>query len=83
MPKDSHFDIFPYFWLTLVAGIGAVNLVWAYYEFRRGEARWGWMGARYSRNEEPFYYWLAVGGHFVAFVVACFMFWMGLDMLNW
>lgn len=83
MPSESHLDIFPYFWLTLVAGFGVTNLVWAYYEFRRGVARWGWAGARYSRAEEPFYYWMAVGGRFFGFVVACFMFWFGLGMLNW
>lgn len=83
MNDGSHFDIFPYVWLGFVAVFGVIQLIWALYEYRRGEARWGWMGSNYVRSEEPFYYWLAVGGRFVAFVMACFMFWFGLDMLNW
>lgn len=76
-------DLFPYFWLFMVAFIGAVNLVWARYEYKRGEARWGWAGAKYSRAEEPFYFWMLVGGRFFGFVVACFMFYFGLEMLTW
>jgi hypothetical protein len=76
-------DAFPYFWLTMVAVFGLVSLVWGIYELRRGEARWGWTGARYTRVEEPFYFWMAVLGRLAGFVVACFMFWFGLDMLTW
>ncbi len=83
MPGSHHFDIFPYLWLGIVGVFSAVNLIWSIYEFRRGEARWGWSGARYLRSEEPFYYWLSVGGRFFGFLVGCAMFWMGLDMFRW
>lgn len=76
-------DAFAIFWLAIVATAAAVSLVWGIYELRRGEARWGWSGARYTREEEPFYYWVTVLGRFGGFVVACFMFWFGLDMLSW
>jgi hypothetical protein len=83
MSANEHFDLFPYMWLGFVATFSIVNLVWAFYEYRRGVARWGWSGARYERSEEPFYYWLSVGGRFLGFIFGCGMFWMGLDMLNW
>lgn len=82
MPSSEHFDLFPYFWLGGVATFSVVYLVLGIYEFRRGVARWGWYGARYERSEEPFYYWLAVGGRFFGFFFGCGMFWMGLDMLR-
>ena len=80
---QTRFDAFAYFWLSGVAIFGIVSLIWAIYEFNRGEARWGWTGARYRREDEPFYYWMAVLGRLAGFVVACFMFWFGLDMFNW
>ncbi len=42
-----------------------------------------WTGERYDREEEPFYFWMTVLGHIGAFIACCFMFWLGLDMLNW
>ncbi len=78
----SRFDAFTIFWLTGVAGIGLAHLVWGVYELKRGEARWGWMGAQYTRAEEPFYYWMAVIGHFGTVFAACFMFWFGLGVLG-
>jgi len=80
---QTRFDAFTYFWLGAVSVFGALSLVWGIYELRRGEARWGWTGARYTREEEPFYYWMAVLSRFGGFVVACFMFWFGLDMFAW
>jgi hypothetical protein len=80
---ETRFDAFTYFWLGGVAVFGVVSLVWGVYELKRGEARWGWTGARYAREEEPFYYWMAVLARFGGFVVACFMFWFGLGMFSW
>ena len=80
---NERIDIFPYVWLGFVAIFGIASLIWAIYELRRGSARWGWTGARYTREEEPFYYWMAVLARFAGFVVACFMFYMGLDMFTW
>lgn len=80
---NSHVQIFPFVWLGGVATFGIVSLVWAFYELNRGVARWGWSGARYTRDEEPFYFWLAVLGRFFGFFMACFMFYMGLDMFHW
>ena len=75
-------DIFPYFWLGMVGLFGLTSLIWGVYEARRGEARWGWSCTRYTREEEPFYFWMAVLGRFGGFVVASFMFWLGLDMFR-
>lgn len=61
---------------------GLVSLVWGIYELRRGTARWGWSGAQYSREEEPFYFWMATLSRLGGFVVACFMFWFGLGIFN-
>jgi hypothetical protein len=80
---SSHFDIFPYVWLGGVALLAVTFLVWSIYELRRGEARWGWVGTKVSREEEPFYFWMLVLGRFAGFVMGCFMFWLGLDMLRW
>jgi hypothetical protein len=80
---QSRFDAFGIFWLGGVSVFGIASLVWGIYELRRGQARWGWMGAKYTREEEPFYYWMAVLSRFGGFVVACFMFWFGLGMFRW
>lgn len=76
----NDFDLFNVVWLTLVGLMALTFLVWSVYELRRGEARWGWMGVMVSRKDEPFYYWLSVGGRFAGFLVGCFIFWFGLDM---
>jgi len=80
---NGHYEIFPYVWLGGVATIGLGSLIWCIYELRRGSARWGWLGVRYTREEEPFHYWMALLGRFAVFVMTCFMFYMGLDMFSW
>jgi hypothetical protein len=80
----EHFDIFPYVWLTGVVVMGATSLACAVNDMKVGSARMGyWRGARVKRNEEPFEFWVAVGSKFFASIMACFMFYMGLDMFNW
>jgi hypothetical protein len=79
----GHFEIFPYVWLGIVSMFGIVSLIWGFYELRRGSARWGWMGVKYAREDEPFYYWMAVLARFAGFLGACLMFYMGLDMFSW
>lgn len=79
----SNFDIFPYFWLTLVTLIGVGNVAWAVNDLRVGSARMSWMSSRADRKNEPFEFWMAVVGKFLGGIVACAMFYMGLDMLNW
>jgi hypothetical protein len=76
-------DLFPYVWLGLVALIGVVSPVWAINDLRQGSARLGWHSGRVSRDEEPFEFWLAVGGKFLALPMSIFMFSMGLEMLKW
>ena len=79
----SAFDFFPYVWLGVVAFMGLTLLAWTVYEFRRGVAQWGWIGAKFARDDEPFYFWMLLIGRFAGFLLACFMFWAGLDMLKW
>ena len=76
-------SIFPYVWLGVVAVAGVVSVVWGAYELRRGAARWGWSGTQYTREEEPFYFWMAVLGRFAGAIMACLMFYMGLEMSTW
>lgn len=81
---DSKVAAFAIFWLSAVSIMGLASLMTGIYELRRGSARSGWMmGAKYEREEEPFYFWMSVLGRFAVFFVACFMFWFGLDMLTW
>jgi len=79
----NRFDIFPYFWLGVVTLIGTMNVAWAVNDLRVGSARFSWMSTRASREEEPFEFWMAVLGKFAGGIVACVMFYLGLDMLNW
>ncbi len=80
----NNFDIFPYFWLSGVLIFGVVSSAWAINDLKVGSARMGqWSKSRVSRVEEPFEFWLAVGGKFIGSIVACFMFYFGLDMLTW
>ena len=79
----KNFDIFPYFWLALVTLTGAGNVAWAINDLRVGSARMSWMSSRADHSAEPFEFWMAVGGKFVGGIVACFMFYMGLDMFKW
>jgi hypothetical protein len=81
----DRFFAFQYFWLGGVALIGIVNIAWAINDLRTGSARLNlWRGGgRAVRYEEPFEFWLAVGGKLLTgLVVAPFMFWFGLGMLN-
>jgi hypothetical protein len=75
-------DLFTYFWLSLVTIIGAVSIGWGVNDLRAGSARMSW-GGRVQRSEEPFEFWVAVGGKFLGAVIAGFMFVFGLEMLNW
>ena len=77
------FEVFPYVWLGLVAVFGIIHPIWAVSELRSGKARLSWRGGAIIRDEEPFPYWIAVGSKFLALPLAAFMFWFGLDMLNW
>jgi len=78
----KQFDAFMIFWLGIVGFFAVVSLVWGLYELRRGEARWGFTGAKYTRAEEPFYYWMAVLMRFAGFIFGCFMFWFGMQFPN-
>ena len=83
---NSNFGVFPYLWLTIVAVMGAVSLAKGIYELDKGEARTRFWSGDFSspmtRDGEPFYYWLIIGGDFAGVVVTGFMFWMGLDMFR-
>lgn len=83
---SDHFRVFPYVWLTIVATIGAVSLAKGIYELNKGEARsrmFGGYSDSVSKDDQPFYYWLIIGGDFAGVLVTAFMFWMGRDMLSW
>ena len=77
-------DLFPFVWLTMVTIFGIVSVAWGINDLRSGSARLGqWSAARVRRDEEPFEFWLAVFGKLGGGLVACFMFYFGLDMLRW
>ena len=75
-------NAFMIFWLGGVSVFGLVSLAFGIREFRSGYARWGWQGGKIERAQEPFYYWMIVGGRFAGVAVACFMFWFGSGMLE-
>ncbi|MEQ1495482.1 MAG: hypothetical protein ABL912_06945 [Novosphingobium sp.] len=75
-------DAFMIFWLGGVSVFGLVSLAFGIRELRSGYARWGWLGDRIARVEEPFYYWMIILGRFGGVVMACFMFWFGSGMLE-
>lgn len=79
----KNFDIFPYFWLAMVALIGIGNVTWAINDLRVGSARMSWISSRAERSQELFEFWMAVIGKFAAGIFTAVMFYMGLDMLKW
>lgn len=78
----NSFDVFGYFWLSSVTFFGIFQLAWAINDLRTGVARWGIVGGRYERSEEPFNFWMTMIMNFGGVVVACFMFWIGLGILR-
>jgi hypothetical protein len=76
----NSYDVFGYFWLSGVAFMGLFQLAWAINDWRSGIARLGFVGGRYERSEEPFNFWMTMIMHFAGVILACFMFWFGLDM---
>ena len=76
-------DVFPHFWLSMVAIMGTVSLFWSINDLKTGSARLSWHSDRVTRADEPFEFWIAAGGKLLGFVVAIFMFTMGLEMLDW
>ena len=79
----DEFHAFGYFWLGMVTLIIGVNVAWALNDLKVGSARMGWMSARVRRDEEPFEFWLAVGGKLVgALLVGPFFIWHGLQMFG-
>jgi hypothetical protein len=80
----SSFEVFPYFWLGLVA-FGCIGwLLKGVHELRAGVARWSWWGGeQITRSDDPFHYWFTIVGDFVGAIMFAVMFWLGLDMLRW
>ena len=76
-------DIFPYFWLALVAFMAGFQLVWVIRDLKAGNTKLSWMSARLTREDDPFEFRMAIVMKFVGIVVACFMFAFGLQMLKW
>ena len=78
----ARIDAFAVFWLTGVAAMGVASLAFGIREFKSGYARWGLSGEKIARSDEPFYYWMIVGGRFFGVIVAGFMFWFGLGFMG-
>lgn len=88
MEGDFISNVFPYFWLTVIAFVGLSNLIAGIYELRRGRTYSIMHPLSHSKEEEPFYFWMNVAGRFAMFAMGCFMFAMGLgffaeDLATW
>lgn len=72
-------SVFLIVWCAMVALIAAVSVAWAINDLKKGSARFGVFGQRVERAEEPFEFWLAVGGKLLAAPIAVFMLWFALS----
>lgn len=73
----NEFDAFGIVWCSLVGLAIVVNVAWAFNDLKRGSARNHWFGARVERAEEPFEFWMAVGGKLIVLPIGAFMLWFG------
>ena len=73
----NEFDAFGIVWCTGVALAIIVNTAWAINDLKKRSARNHFFGQRVERAEEPFEFWMAVGGKLIVIPIGIFMLWFG------
>lgn len=77
-------DMFVYLWLGIVAVAAIASPIQAIRDLRRGSAQY-MQGDDYraERDVDPSVFWLNVWSKILVCPVAIFVFWEGLQMLEW